>query len=135
MERTDGPLAGRRLKPKGRFSELVVELGVLIAEQDDQGPDAEGGSKRELEQAEDGCNDGDHAAPLGVLHQAPAGCDGQRGAQHQEDPDKLEQGGAKPHGRHVPMHPGAKAAGEECLGKGEPGRPVLDCFASGEKTT
>ncbi len=60
--------------------ELAVERGVLIAEQDDQGADSEGGAEGELEEAEDGRDDGHHAAPLGVLQQAPAGGDGQGGA-------------------------------------------------------
>src|SRR5580704_2362893 len=92
---------------------LLVERRVLVAEQDDQGPDCEGGSEGKFEQVEDGSDDGDQATPLRVLHQAPSCCQGQSGPDHEEEPDQMHKGWGQEERRHVAVHPGAMHPGTE----------------------
>src|ERR1035438_1573661 len=78
--------------------QLVVEGGVAVAEEEDEGPDAEGGAEGELEEAEEGGGDGDDAPPLRLLVQAPCGKQGQGGADQEDDPDKVDEHWAEPLG-------------------------------------
>src|ERR1035441_8962245 len=99
---------------------LVVERGIAVAEQDDEGPDAQGGSEGELQHVEKGGYDGHHAAPLGALHQTPSGHQSQSGSDYEDPPAKLHDRGSQPLGgqRSVcpgPIHPGTEMPEHERL--------------------
>src|ERR1035438_9006687 len=71
------------------LQQLVVEPCVPVTEQNHESPDAEGSSKRELQQAEEGGDNGHDAAPLCALQQAPSSYQRQNGADNQESPCKM----------------------------------------------
>ena len=87
--------------------QLLVEGGVAVTEQDNEGPDAEGGSEGEAQEAEEGGNDSYDAAPLGALVQAPSRDQGQTGTNQEGDPDKMEDCRTEPAGRKRAVTPRA----------------------------
>src|ERR1035437_6531521 len=104
--------------------QLLVERGVAVTHQRDQGPDGEGGADGELENAEEGGHDGDDPAPLGALHQAPCSSERQTCAHHDKEPRKMQHGRPEPlwpEGAVAPgtVSPGTEMAGEERPGEGQ----------------
>src|ERR1017187_10495779 len=60
--------------------QLLIERGVAVAEQRDQGPDAEGGAEREFEEDQECGHNRNDSAPVSALHQTP--CSHERSEEH-----------------------------------------------------
>ena len=95
------------------FGDVVVEGGVAVPHEGDEGPDCQGGAEGELEDADKGGDHGDDASPGRAVHEAVSGAEGESGADQDDEPDEMDECRAEPHGREWAAHPVLESAVEE----------------------